>query len=192
MNRTLLWGLIAVVALVAALGLRHHLEQLDAGHPSVPSAVRPLAVGELAPDLRLTDPDGHVHALSEFQGRPVLVNLWALWCSPCMQELPLLQQAQSAYGRDRLTVLAVGADSESNVVGAVGQHRLDGLVVLMDTSSGAEVVAPLAGADGGLPHTVLLDAERRVRAIHAGSFRNIEQLRGFIDAGLAPGKQTTD
>ncbi len=184
MKRAILWLVITAAVFAGALGVQRHFERMEAGHPATPTATAPLAIGQRAPDLRLPDPAGKVHALSEFAGRPLLINLWAYWCSPCMQELPLLQQAQAEYGRERLTVLAIGADTESDVAGAVGQHRLDGLVVLMDTSSGANEVAPFASAQGGLPHTVLLDAERRVLASKSGSFRDIDELRDFIAAAI--------
>ncbi len=67
--------------------------------------------GTPAPDTIFRDPDGGETSLAEFEGAPVLVNLWASWCAPCIQELPTLERLereQSAGGR--LGVIAVSQD----------------------------------------------------------------------------------
>ena len=55
--------------------------------------------GKAAPDVVFKDPDGGETSLAEFSGKPVLVNLWATWCAPCVKELPTLDQlSQSQNG----------------------------------------------------------------------------------------------
>ena len=65
-----------------------------------------LVEGDLAPDFSFVMPDGTTQKLSDLQGRPVLLNFWATWCLPCIEEMPALQQAYDAAGGD-LVVLAV-------------------------------------------------------------------------------------
>ena len=67
--------------------------------------------GEAAPAVSFKNPDGGDFKLAKFEGRPVLVNLWASWCAPCVKELPTLQkleQAQAVGGK--LGVVAVSQD----------------------------------------------------------------------------------
>ena len=67
--------------------------------------------GEAAPTVKFTNPDGGDFDLGKFRGNPVLVNLWASWCAPCIKELPtlqLLEQAQADEGK--LGVIAVSQD----------------------------------------------------------------------------------
>ncbi|HET6381456.1 MAG TPA: TlpA disulfide reductase family protein [candidate division Zixibacteria bacterium] len=64
-------------------------------------------IGQTAPDFALTDLDGNPVRLSEFRGRPVIVNFWASWCGPCVEEFPLLEEAGSAHGAHGLTVLGI-------------------------------------------------------------------------------------
>lgn len=67
--------------------------------------------GKPAPDILFHDPDGGDISLAEFEGVPVLVNLWASWCAPCIKELPTLQKLEQAQARDgRLGVIAVSQD----------------------------------------------------------------------------------
>ena len=65
-----------------------------------------LAPGDLAPDFSFTMPDGSTQKLSDLKGRPVLLNFWATWCLPCVEEMPELERAYTAEGSD-LAVLAV-------------------------------------------------------------------------------------
>ncbi|HEU5286657.1 MAG TPA: TlpA disulfide reductase family protein [Sphingomicrobium sp.] len=67
--------------------------------------------GRPAPDTLFRDPDGGETSLAEFEGVPVLVNLWASWCAPCIQELPTLERLEQAHSADgRLGVIAVSQD----------------------------------------------------------------------------------
>jgi peroxiredoxin len=64
--------------------------------------------GRPAPDFTLQDPD-HTVALHDYRGKVVLLNLWATWCPPCIQEIPDLERLQQRMG-DKVTILAVSYD----------------------------------------------------------------------------------
>lgn len=64
--------------------------------------------GKPAPDVSFRDGQGDETSLAEFMGKPVLVNLWATWCAPCVKELPTL--ARLADRQDRVEVLALSQD----------------------------------------------------------------------------------
>src|SRR4051812_37816274 len=64
--------------------------------------------GTPAPDATFNDPDGNQTSLAEFSGNPVLVNLWATWCAPCVKELPTLDRLS---GAKHIAVVAVSQDS---------------------------------------------------------------------------------
>lgn len=67
-------------------------------------------VGEPAPDFELPDLDGSPHRLSEWRGRVVVLNFWATWCPPCIDEMPSLQSLHRALSDKGLAILAVSAD----------------------------------------------------------------------------------
>jgi thiol-disulfide isomerase/thioredoxin len=79
---------------------RAETKGLDRGH-----------AGEAMPAVTFRDPDGGEFDLGKFKGAPVLVNLWASWCAPCIKELPTLQRLEQAQAEEgKLGVIAVSQD----------------------------------------------------------------------------------
>ena len=67
--------------------------------------------GEDAPVVKFKDPDGGEFNLAAFKGKPVLVNLWASWCAPCIKELPTLEKLEQSHSAEgQLGVIAVSQD----------------------------------------------------------------------------------
>jgi cytochrome c biogenesis protein CcmG/thiol:disulfide interchange protein DsbE len=86
------------ILLLALLGLA-----LLAGLPSG----SPTRIGAPAPDFSLADLDGNPIHLSELRGRPVVVNFWASWCGPCVEEFPLLREAAARHADEGLVVIGI-------------------------------------------------------------------------------------
>jgi thiol-disulfide isomerase/thioredoxin len=114
--------------------------------------------GEEMPAGELIDPDGNTLSLAETRGTPVLLNLWATWCAPCVVEMPLLDQLAADLGDD-VRVLTVSEDMKGAevVVPFFDQRGFANLPRWMDPQN------DLGFAFGGaaLPLTVLYDAEGR-------------------------------
>lgn len=64
-------------------------------------------IGATAPVFSLTDLDGNPVSLDDFAGRPVIVNFWASWCAPCVEEIPELQRAVAAHASEGLAVIGI-------------------------------------------------------------------------------------
>jgi peroxiredoxin len=99
---------VAVVAGVTWISVSRGNDRVD---PSTPQArkVNVAEVGKAAPDFELQTLDGKTVRLSDYRGRPVLVNFWASWCTPCREEFPFLQRLVNRH-KD-LVVLGVTEDT---------------------------------------------------------------------------------
>ncbi len=114
--------------------------------------------GEAAPAVKFKNPDGGDFDLSKFKGRPVLVNLWASWCAPCIKELPTLQQLEAAQADEgKLGIIAVSQDMapQGSVDAFLGERDIGRFAAYHDPDMG------LSSALGAqiLPTTVLYDAQ---------------------------------
>ncbi len=71
------------------------------------------ALGDRAPNFMLRSDTGQVVALGDYRGRVVVLNFWATWCPPCIEEMPSLNRLQERYADQGLQVLAVSVDEDA-------------------------------------------------------------------------------
>ena len=98
-------------------------------------------------------PDGASLALASFSGKPLLVNFWATWCPPCIEELPLLDRFYQENKAKSWQVLGLAVDQPS-AVRAWLQRKPLGFPVAMAGFTGTELSKSLGNLSGGLPFTV--------------------------------------
>jgi thiol-disulfide isomerase/thioredoxin len=109
--------------------------------------------GEAAPTLAFLDPAGKKVTLGDFKGKPLLLNLWATWCAPCVKEMPSLDAA--AGGKVR--ILAVSQDMQREKVAPFfATRKLTRLAPYADPDMGLSLHYKV-----NLPTTILFDAEGR-------------------------------
>lgn len=116
--------------------------------------------GQPAPNASFVDPDGGEISLADFRGTPVLVNLWATWCAPCVKELPTLNALAKTHDRDgALGVIAVSQDMgpQGSVEAFLAKLKVDDLGAYHDPKMA------LSGALNAqvMPTTILYDAQGR-------------------------------
>ena len=75
-----------------------------------------------APDFTVYDREGKPHRLSDFAGKPVILNFWATWCGPCKNEMPQIQKAYEAYGDEIEFVMVDLADGTSETVEQAAEY----------------------------------------------------------------------
>ncbi len=105
-----LWAMLGVAAVVAAAW---------AGRESY----RPVITGSVAPDFAMTAMDGSTETIEQYRGNVVLLNVWATWCGPCLQEMPAMQRLYEALEGTDFEILAVSVDArigETDLVGRPG------------------------------------------------------------------------
>jgi len=121
-------------------------------------------VGKAAPDFTLQTIDGQTVSLSDLRGRPVIVNFWASWCTPCREEFPLLVSAYQKYSGNGLQIVGViyndGPQTASNFAKSFGATWP--LVV----DPGGSVAVQYAGTV--VPVSYYIDRDGIVRAVSYG------------------------
>jgi thiol-disulfide isomerase/thioredoxin len=139
--------------------------------------------GTPAPDATFNDPDGNQTSLAEFSGKPMLVNLWATWCAPCVKELPTLDRVS---GAKRITVVAVSQDSgpHPSVEAFLASHKIVNLASYQDPKSS---LSGVLGPDTVLPTTILYDGQGKEVWRYVGDldWTSAEAAR-LIAEGAAP------
>jgi thiol-disulfide isomerase/thioredoxin len=109
-----------------------------------------------APALQFTTRDGAAKQLSDFKGKLILVNLWATWCGPCVEEMPALDHLQAKLG-DKLKVLAISEDRQGDTAVApfLAKNDIKTLAIYLDPKTAA---TNAFGAEG-LPASYLISAD---------------------------------
>ncbi|MFQ5789335.1 MAG: TlpA family protein disulfide reductase [Acidobacteriota bacterium] len=126
----------------------------------------PRIVGEEAPDFTLKDVDGKEVSLSDFKGRVVVLDFWAVWCGPCQQSLPFFQSMVDKYGSKGLVVLGLHVDERMPSIEEVKAYLNDRRVQYTNLISTMEVdEAFLVYA---MPTTYMLDRNGVVQKRHVG------------------------
>ncbi len=104
---------------------------IDAG--SVNRSAKPPQHGDPAPDFVFLTEDGKEYRLSDFRGRPVVLNFWATWCPPCRAEMPALDRAYKERKKDGLLILAINEQEDRRAVSEFRQAMGVSLPMLLDT-----------------------------------------------------------
>lgn len=124
----------------------------------------PPRIGSAAPDFTIQDSDRKV-TLTDLHGKIVVLNFWATWCPPCVQEMPSLVQLQKKLSDRGVTVLAVSVDADEN---AYHKFIVDHKVDLLTVRDAAQKTNNLYGTFK-FPETYIIDRKGVVRRKFIGA-----------------------
>ena len=155
------------LAVVLALPIIVIGSQLKLGGTPDPSTIvvgRDPLLDAPAPPISLTTVDGRQVALSDYRGRPVIVNFWASWCVPCRDEFPLLASARARYQAQGLEILGViHDDSAPNAAGFAATYHAEWPLLIDATDT-----AWSAYHGAFVPVSYFIDRAGVVRAVSYG------------------------
>jgi thiol-disulfide isomerase/thioredoxin len=147
------WLLGATAASAAALGAGLAWWRLPP--PAMPAAAPPV---DGFWDLQWDSPQGGRVSMESFRGRPLLINFWATWCAPCVEELPLINNFYRQNKANSWQVLALAVDRLTSVQSFLQKMPLE-FPVGMAGASGSELGRALGNLAGGLPFSVVLSGD---------------------------------
>ncbi len=112
-------------------------------------------------------PEGGLLHMADLRGKPLLVNFWATWCPPCIEELPLIDAFYQENKAKSFQVVGLAIDQPSQVKRYLSQRPLTFPNALAGFG-GTELGKSLGNAEGVLPYSVMFDAKGRVLTQKAG------------------------
>jgi thiol-disulfide isomerase/thioredoxin len=187
-------GFAALGALVLGAYLHERLQPAEplrtepAIAPVAAPAAAPSGGGAAIPTQRplfaLADPDGKTHSISEWDGKALVVNFWATWCAPCVQEFPELQKMVRMYRKRDLQVVTVSLnapDEKAMVEKFLNEEHAINTNLQWNTNDAADAVSAFsAGWNGGLPYTVLIGMNGEILYHSQGSFDPLDVKRAIL------------
>ncbi len=133
-----------------------------------------LQTGQIAPDFELKTIDGENISLYKFRGQPVMLNFWALWCGPCIEEMPLIQERFEQHNPD-LVILAIENESSPASLGNYVHESQFSFLVLTGTEDITRQFNIRA-----YPTSIFIDVDGVIQSIVIGSLSG-----SGLDAELA-------
>ncbi|QSF54918.1 TlpA family protein disulfide reductase [Brevundimonas fontaquae] len=139
-----------------------------------------------APEYAFRDRTGTAVRFSAFQGKVVVVNLWAMWCAPCKAEMPTLQALAKAYETNEdLVVLPINVDATPDAAADAKRFLADHAPLPFYSDAKFQLPFEFPGK-GAMPQTIVLDRQGRIRAVMRGEADwSSQEARALIDAILA-------
>ena len=147
---------MALAALILALSAASG--RADSAMPGKPGQLIETKPPGPVPALSFTDIDEQPANLDAYKGRPLIVNLWATWCAPCVKEMPSLARMAAAFKDQGLAVVAISEDRGGKFVvdPFLKEHQVQGVPIYLDkTMSIMKAFKP----NSVLPMTLLIDAQ---------------------------------
>ena len=130
-----------VVLLAALTGVAHAEQKMTA----IPGNI-------MAPDFVLQDTEGNTHRLSDYRGKPVIINFWTTWCPPCREELPSMNRAWHLLEKEGIAMLALNMGEDEDAIFIFSADYPTDFPILMDQSGEVIEQWPVKG----LPTTYVI------------------------------------
>ena len=165
-KNVILFGGVAI--LFTVFGIFFANQQLSPA-PAQPSAVSTLL------SQTLKDANGQEQALGQWKDHALVVNFWATWCAPCVDEMPELSSLQQEITSRKIQILGIGIDSASNIANFASKYRIS-YPLYVGGISGTEMSRQLGNQGGGLPFTVIIGRDGQVKKTFLGRLK-MDELR---------------
>lgn len=162
---------VAIAILFTAIGLYFGAKRFQPAPPA------DTAVGALM-QLSMKEANGKQRKMSEWKDKVLLLNFWAPWCPPCVDEMPELVTLQNDYANKNLQIVGIGIDSPDNIRQFSEKHKIT-YPLLLGGLEGTELSRQFGNESGGLPFTVLIAPDGTVRQTYIGRL-NLEKVRADL------------
>ncbi|MFV1972730.1 MAG: peroxiredoxin family protein [Thiohalobacterales bacterium] len=151
-----------------------------AGPGLADQTLAPVSPGVQAPEFALQDTNGKTHRLSDYRGKPVIINFWATWCPPCREEIPSMNRAWRILENEDIAMLAINMGEDEDTIFIFTADYPADFTILMDRDGAVIEQWPVKG----LPTTYVVapDGTIAYRAIGSREWDGeelLEKIRGL-------------
>jgi thiol-disulfide isomerase/thioredoxin len=168
---------VATAAALAGIGAAYLQDQQQ----PIDAPAKPVANGlDDLWKMQFDTPDGGKLVMQSLKGKPLLINFWATWCPPCVEELPLLERFYSQNKAKSMQIVGLAADKPEAVLAFLKKLPLTFPIGLTDLS-GIALSKSWGNLAGGLPFSVMLAADGRVMQRKMGKLSE-EDLKIWLSA----------
>ncbi|MCD9088313.1 TlpA disulfide reductase family protein [Stenotrophomonas sp. SY1] len=177
--RAATWWVAAIAAVAGVVVGVHYMptnvdlpaRMEDPSTPPPRTAVQAAKPGDMLPAFSLPDLDGMPVAFPDrFKGKPLLINVWASWCAPCIEEMPELARFAARHADNGPQVVGVALDTPEAVQDFLGNVPVYYPIVI-ETPGPDDASVKLGNTQGLLPYSVLVDAQGRILKQKLGPFK---------------------
>jgi peroxiredoxin len=182
-NRLLI-GIMLTAALVAGYSLRHILNPSQAGTLQEPVSALPAMdwislIGQPRPEFALPDLNNRLRNISEWDGRPLLINFWATWCAPCREEIPAFIAMREKFKVTGFEVVGIALDRAEFVTEFAHELAIP-YPLLYGDQDAVEILKRYGNGPGTLPYSVFISADGRIRHIHNSGVLHEHELIAIL------------
>ena len=150
--------------------------------PSEPDHPAAAVIPEFRPEVTLVDRDGRPRSLSEWDGKPLIINFWATWCAPCRREIPMLNALAVDEEYAGFEIIGIAIDFREDVLKYLEKMPID-YTVLIGEQDGLAAARAFGMESIGLPFTAFTDRQGRIATIHVGEL-HLPQAQVILSAIL--------
>ena len=175
MNRRqwMMIGGISVLALLAGVFSSHWISQTGlASDPSIKAFfANPWQT-----------PDGKSANTEDWRGKVLVVNFWASWCPPCVEEMPALDKIAQEYAAKNVLIVGIGIDSPSNIRQFLEKTPVS-YPIMIGGLEGSALAKQMGNAQGALPYTVIINTKGKSVYTKLGKISE-EELKKAINSAI--------
>lgn len=157
---------VSIAILFCAIGIYFGVKR------HTPDSPESVAVANLFAQS-MPDASGKTSSLAQWKGRPLIVNFWATWCAPCVEEMPELNVLQAEIASKNIKIVGIGIDSQENIAQFAQKYNISYPLYVAGTEATA-LLRQFGNQAGGLPFTVLIDRDGLTKKVYLGRIQFAE------------------
>ncbi len=127
-------------------------------------------------------PDGKSVYSENWRGKVLVVNFWASWCPPCIEEMPTLDKIAQEYASKKVLIIGISIDSPSNILEFLGKTPVS-YPIVVGGLEGSNLAKQMGNSQGALPYTIIINQKEKAIYTKLGKISE-EELKKAINSAI--------